>query len=959
MEEESGTAGASSQTPKIDTVVGTIVWVRRRNGSWWPGRILGADELSETHLLSPRSGTPVKLLGREDASVDWYNIEKSKRVKAFRCGEYDDCIERAKAYANLPAKKVVKYARREDAILHALELEKKQLMQKQQSTCLEVPCSDEKKHSSKVKQSQVCVPDSPIGKNEQKLGDYSVIFDRDSPLDASHSAVSFQQTDSVSAPGPVDVQEVKRTSEADTEDDGIQGTTRMRGLQDFGLKIVPKKKQPYLPATCEGIPKAILPENVVRSPSYIGHSIGYGSPVDSSKGSSLTLKKKKSEVGPVQESFAKRRDRRRPLTKVLESSAKLPVPSFSDYNYSVIESAHKGTTENEIDLLQSKPVKSSLSTLLRNSSEYTGTSLEKDTSLQTYPHVYEAINEGIHSVSLVTENACSNLSEHMDVNYFDKSYLHPGYPMEENGLTDVTVLSSSTSRRFCSGMVGRQPGLPIEGQLSVTSKEGLDETGFSSYLCQSDSVEQNMHGIPDQRVSKWQSKGKRNARPLHKKHCESSNWGSAVETGDTCPAPMYGIPFEDKFILNKELGTKKGIGGSYGKLVSSVKQEELNNHFFSDNLLQDVCRQRKKPFPDNQRHISLGNPVSKVKDEEDDLHCQAEIDQYIPEGTAGSFSNGNSQDMSPSEEMSPRIESSLSDEKIFKSKWLAQTVSQERVQQRMHIEGLDSGTSSGMIFETLKSVGETQFAVSDALRITKVGMRASDLSRRMLFDVPVEAKATYQGEHVPLVSLMSRLNGKAIVGHPVTVDSLDYGYSDAYIANDSLLNEAIVDSLTYGDGGLGKRTVQPPWRTGRRTEMQRIPRGCPSRKRCNVNYSLCQPSENQNVLLTVNAGYAGINDKSRYIRKNSLHRRLPSLDKKSSKKFLKRIGLSSKKTRTLSSIDVEHELKYLNGESQPLKLAEAPPVTCIPLKLVFSRIKEAVGISLKAGNCGLSSSGSR
>ncbi|XP_057860882.2 uncharacterized protein At1g51745 isoform X2 [Cryptomeria japonica] len=776
MEEESGTAGESSQAPKIDTVVGTIVWVRRRNGSWWPGRILGADELSETHLLSPRSGTPVKLLGREDASVDWYNIEKSKRVKAFRCGEYDDCIERAKAYANLPAKKVVKYARREDAILHALELEKKQLMQKQQSTCLEVPCSDEKKHGSKAKQSQVCVPGSPKDKSEQKPGDYSVIVDHDSPLDASHSAVSFQQTDSISAPGPVDIQKVKRVNEADVEDDGIQGTTRMRGLQDFGLKIVPKKKQPYLPATCE----------------------------------------------------------------------------------------------------------------------------------------------------------------------------------------DVTLLSSSTSRRFRSGMVGRQPSRPIEGQLSVTSKEGLDETGFSSYLCQSDSVEQNMHGIPDQRVSKWQSKGKRNARPLNKKHCESSNWGSAVETGDTCTAPMYGIPYEDKFTLNKELGTKKVIGGSYGKFVSSVKQEEeLNNYFFSEGLLQDGCRQRKKMFSDNQRHIRLGNPISKVKAEVDDLHFQAEIDQYIPEGTAGSFSNGNSQGMSPSEEMSTKIESSLSDEKIFKTKWLIQTDSQETGQQRMHMEGLDSGTSSGMIFETLKSVGETQFKVSDSARVSKLGINASDLSRSMLFDVHVEAKATYQGEHVPLVSLMSRLNGKAIVGHPVTVESLDYGYCDAYIADDSHLNETIADSLIYGDGGIGKSTVQPPWRTARRTEMQRVPRGCPSRKGYNVNHSLCQPSGSQNGLFAVKAGYAGINDKSRYIRKNSLHRRLPTLDKKSSKKLLKRIGLSSKKTRTLSSIDVEHELKYLNGESQPLKLAEAPLVTCIPLKLVFSRIKEAVGNSPKAGNCGLSSSGSR
>ena len=53
----------------MDCGVGSIVWVRRRNGSWWPGQILGPDDLSVSHLTSPRSGTPVKLLGREDASV--------------------------------------------------------------------------------------------------------------------------------------------------------------------------------------------------------------------------------------------------------------------------------------------------------------------------------------------------------------------------------------------------------------------------------------------------------------------------------------------------------------------------------------------------------------------------------------------------------------------------------------------------------------------------------------------------------------------------------------------------------------------------------------------------------------------------------------------------------------------------------------------------------------------------
>ncbi|XLT29447.1 hypothetical protein HN873_060739 [Arachis hypogaea] len=46
---------------------------------------------------------------------DWYNLEKLKQVKAFRCGEYDECIEKAKASAANSNKKAVKYARREDA----------------------------------------------------------------------------------------------------------------------------------------------------------------------------------------------------------------------------------------------------------------------------------------------------------------------------------------------------------------------------------------------------------------------------------------------------------------------------------------------------------------------------------------------------------------------------------------------------------------------------------------------------------------------------------------------------------------------------------------------------------------------------------------------------------------------------------------------------------------------------
>lgn len=64
-----GCVMGSTDSGATEFSVGSIVWVRRRNGSWWPGKIVGPEELSASHLTSPRSGTPVKLLGREDASV--------------------------------------------------------------------------------------------------------------------------------------------------------------------------------------------------------------------------------------------------------------------------------------------------------------------------------------------------------------------------------------------------------------------------------------------------------------------------------------------------------------------------------------------------------------------------------------------------------------------------------------------------------------------------------------------------------------------------------------------------------------------------------------------------------------------------------------------------------------------------------------------------------------------------
>ncbi|KAL0661914.1 hypothetical protein Bca4012_098751 [Brassica carinata] len=168
----------------INASVGRLVWVRLRNASWWPAQTLLLEELPETSLLTPQVGTPIKLLGRDDVNVEWYVLEKSKSVKAFRCGEYDAHIEKAKAVAAAKAtkKKTAKLTRRENAINIALQIENAHL------------CSSEE----------------------------------DGLDSAPDPTMSFQETLLKVQP------KRRRRTPNDSEDDGTEGIKRMRGLEDIG-----------------------------------------------------------------------------------------------------------------------------------------------------------------------------------------------------------------------------------------------------------------------------------------------------------------------------------------------------------------------------------------------------------------------------------------------------------------------------------------------------------------------------------------------------------------------------------------------------------------------------------------------------------------------------------------------------------------------------------------------------
>lgn len=138
---------------------------------------------------------------------DWYNLEKSKRVKPFRCGDFDECIERVESSQALTIRKREKYARREDAILHALELEKEML------------------------------------KKEGKLIPGK---DRDDSSDATKERMANgtrESTDFLGTNHVGDVMHLLRDKEEDQPSFEDEAVPRMRGLQDFGLRTASSKRK--------------------------------------------------------------------------------------------------------------------------------------------------------------------------------------------------------------------------------------------------------------------------------------------------------------------------------------------------------------------------------------------------------------------------------------------------------------------------------------------------------------------------------------------------------------------------------------------------------------------------------------------------------------------------------------------------------------------------------------------
>lgn len=230
-------------------------------------------------------------------------MEKSKRVKAFRCGEFDDCIDKAEAAQGMPPKKREKYARREDAIIHALELEK-QFLEKQYGRLGSSNCK------SNIKKELATSAESLRHGN----GNGKVV----EPKCQQPSGGPDLPPCGVISP-PQKMQEVTEGRQLSWDDDNADVLPRMRGLQDIGLKnnssnhkISPPTgplKSPLNDSFHASLNCAVSTENT-----------SHANDITSSE------KRKRSYDGLSEDSLVKKRDRRRPLVQVLESSAKLPTP---------------------------------------------------------------------------------------------------------------------------------------------------------------------------------------------------------------------------------------------------------------------------------------------------------------------------------------------------------------------------------------------------------------------------------------------------------------------------------------------------------------------------------------------------------------------------------------------------------------------------------------------------------
>ncbi|KAJ4957979.1 hypothetical protein NE237_025090 [Protea cynaroides] len=849
----------------IEASAGGLVWVRRRNGSWWPGRIVDLDELPESCLVSPRSGTPVKLLGREDASVDWYNLEKSKRVKAFHCGEYDECIEKAKASAATLGKKVVKYARREDAILHALEIESACKANKHQGFCFRKDESAGMEHDNWVGQSLKFGLGS---ENEFAVGKVTAI-EGSSTQELSQSGLSFEDSNHMSCPNLHSMQKKRRKTPNDSEDDETEKTKRMRGLEDLGMGVVSKRNSSICHTDVSH--ELLQLDGASLSESNIVNAFSNGSPVNGSKDNCSSLRKRRSQVANAYESL-KKKNRRRPLTKVLESTVMVAVPVVCDQGASPGGSSLPGLTDSKVSALEStESKKTSVSVVSNNNSDSTVVSCKKETSLNASDHTCDAEVD-----AFPRDNEFSSASEFPD-NDCSESLFDVPFVGEEKRTEGFSPLFACSSRKIQSG------------------SEGLDESGSTSVAAHVNNVSRRI----EKGTSKWQLKGKRNSRNLSKKMNRHLDTRRPRESDNQSDGYLAGIQHMDEF---PACNSQKVEIGTFDRCLTS------------DNCSQLMKSRLVPQGPEDRPH----HWTSEISYRE----MQTGHSGFLDSSKYGRQKLG-SKDVTILT-TDGKESQSLSHEKTLVGKSAMHMKSKNPLFTR-HMP-LSPPTTQRLLPQYQSHFTRySRYQIADA-PIRNISGASS------LYDVKLDVRASYRGQHVPLVSLMSKLNGKAIVGHPITVEVLDDSYCDLLMNNNDCCPAS--SSCELHDVT--------------RENMLDQPTSVPNKS------LLLDGHENSGGALQAHTG-STVQSHVEYLRNPFKHLTgQSSLSPKKSPK-IRKCGILSKKTRRLSSFAVTHEPDEDKRKPVVEKLG-GPGIACVPLKVVFSRINEAVSCSSHSAHHGPTSS---
>ncbi|XP_010924939.1 uncharacterized protein At1g51745 [Elaeis guineensis] len=817
----------------IDVSAGGLVWIRRRNGSWWPGRILGRDELPAKCLLPPRSGTPIKLLGREDGSMDWYNLEKSKRVKPFRCGEYDECIERARASAVCSKKKPAnagKYVRREDAILHALELEKAHFSNRNQM-------SSGMNHSV-AKTNNCLVIESKnmhtLNKQPGYVARKRSVLDENSAQELSKSVLSFEQPNKPMASDMRYMLKKRWRTPNDSEDDATEGIKRMRDLQEIGLETVSKRK-PNIRFHAKEFDELAFADNASLSESNTDNGFSSVCHINGSKDSCSSLKKKRSHVVLSSENLRKK-NHHHPQTKVSKGS-RIITPSYCHWGAGFTGwSSLLGETQNKLGFFRSTARKGEFSAVNDNSPNCSGTSCE-EALFDDCEKTCNMVN-GAYLHSEIKDSELSSMLEFIDDDWSD-GLIDVPLLMEDNIGGDYRqTFESYGSRNLQIHAANKQYNQSSRARVISRFSEGLGESGFTESGTQVNHVRQRI----DKRISERHPNGKKNLKYLRlSRNTDSESFGDRADRSENS---LKDTMHKDRLFVFSE--TKIGYNSCGESLnhVQFVKCEPVSD-------VGDVPQAQASKFTK--------------------LSCMNDV--------GSSF--GRELEAARSVEAGNKLSNSLS-----------------------YARGRGS---ANMVDVPISTIPLQQLFANYQVHLPAFSKHQVPKPSRsmsmdsLLFDVELNVQASYQGPHIPLVSFMSKLNGKAIVGHPISVEVLQDGAAAALVPRNVWC--APISNIDHS-----------------------------LKNRINI-IGKSQPKESHLNIQGKKADHTKVKS--------------PLMKKKSSKN--KRSGFSPRKIRRLSSIAVDRKDK--KEERQPMvEKIKGPAVACVPLRLVFSRINEALSCSARPAN---------